>query len=109
MIVQSERNIDLLLGLLTYVGWYVFISILIGNPEVKYIRSQYQIRSCPFLAVLTQLALSLVFDLQLNKPILKEAQAIPCAKEQQWKSITPRTMEERRAVLGCFLISSMYA
>lgn len=48
--------------------------------------------------------MSLVFDLGLNKPP-KDAHVVfaLCPKPS-----TPRTMEERRAVLGCFLITAMY-
>jgi len=53
---------------------------------------------------------SLVFELGLNKPVPKDniSQALHCGKEKYSKPQTPRTMEERRAVLGCFLITSMY-
>ncbi|KAI9681082.1 MAG: hypothetical protein M1822_007156 [Bathelium mastoideum] len=90
VVVQSERNIDLLLGLLVFIGW-----------------AHYQTTSKPFLSVFTQLAMSLVFDLGLNKPIPKDMQIMPCVKEKYWKPSTSRTMEERRAVLGCFLITSI--
>ncbi len=52
--------------------------------------------------------MSLVFELQLNKPVPKDMEPLPCVRETRWKSPTPRTMEERRAVLGCFLVTSMY-
>lgn len=55
--------------------------------------------------------MALVFELGLNKPVPKEtpvAQVVPCLKEKFSKPLTPRTMEERRTVLGCFLITSMY-
>jgi hypothetical protein len=52
--------------------------------------------------------MSLVFDPELNKPVLKDTQVLRCVKEQYSKPLTPRTIEERRAVLGCFLVASMY-
>jgi hypothetical protein len=51
----------------------------------------------------------LVFELGLNKPVPKDTHEVPCLKEKYSMATTPRTMEERRAVLGCFLVSSMYA
>ncbi|KIM97022.1 hypothetical protein OIDMADRAFT_169794 [Oidiodendron maius Zn] len=89
MVVQSERNVDLLLGILTFASWV-----------------HYQFRAKPLLSVLIQLATSLVFDLGLNKPVSKETQVILCVNKCSVPS-TPRTMEERRAVLGCFLAASI--
>ncbi|KAJ5692059.1 hypothetical protein N7462_001482 [Penicillium macrosclerotiorum] len=83
MVVRSEKSLDLLLGLLAFVGW-----------------ANYQVHSKPFLAVFTQLAVSLVFDLGLNKPLPDEASMAFGPKQC-------RTMEERRAVLGCFLVTSV--
>lgn len=48
--------------------------------------------------------MSLVFDLGLNKPP-KDAHVVFSLCQ---KPSTPRTMEEGRAVLGIFLITSMY-
>ncbi len=65
-------------------------------------------QSKPSLSVFTQLATSLVFDLGLNKPLSKDPQLSLCISSYKYpKSPTVRTMEERRAVLGCFLITSM--
>ncbi|KGO65244.1 hypothetical protein PITC_072390 [Penicillium italicum] len=76
MVVNSEKNIDLLLGLLT------------------------------FIAVFAQLAISLVFDLGLNKPVPEET-SITSNLQKFPRPSAPRTMEERRAVLGCFLVTSI--
>jgi hypothetical protein len=65
----------------------------------------------PFLSVFTQLAQALVFDLGLNKPLPKDPDTMlnfnshGCPRPLL---STVRTMEERRAVLSCFLVSSMY-
>ncbi|KAL9094342.1 MAG: hypothetical protein Q9165_003483 [Trypethelium subeluteriae] len=90
VVIQSEKSIDLLLGLLVFMSW-----------------AHYQAHSKPFLAVFAQLAMSLVFELGLNKPVPGEAQVAPCVKEKYLKPPTPRTMEERRAVLGCFFVTSI--
>ncbi|KGO59266.1 Major facilitator superfamily domain, general substrate transporter [Penicillium expansum] len=58
------------------------------------------------LAVFTQLAISLVFDLGLNKPVPEETSRTSNLHKVSRPS-TPRTMEERRAVLGCFLVTSI--
>lgn len=89
MVVQSVRNVDLLLGLLTFLGW-----------------ANYHISTGPFLALFAQLTISLVFDLGLNKPVPKDILPGPCEDKYPRRS-TPRTMEERRAVLGCFLVTSI--
>lgn len=67
----------------------------------------HQFHAKPFLSVFTHLATSLVFDLGLNKPV----QVTPSTfnLHQSLRPSTPRTMEERRAALGCYLITSMYA
>ena len=60
------------------------------------------------LSIFTQLATSIVFELALNKPLPKETKALFCISTQKYpRPPTVRTMEERRAVLGCFLITSM--
>ncbi|KAI4285157.1 MAG: hypothetical protein L6R35_004723 [Caloplaca aegaea] len=63
----------------------------------------------PSLSVFTQLAVSLVYDLGLNRPVPRDNPLVAlCIQSHNTPMIpTPRTMEERRAVLGCFLITSM--
>ncbi|RDW65074.1 hypothetical protein BP6252_10725 [Coleophoma cylindrospora] len=90
IVVNSEKNIDLLLGLLVFIGW-----------------AHCQLQSKPFLTVFTQLAMSVVFELGLNNPVPKDPQIMPYMKEKCRKPLSPRTIEERRAVLGCFLVSSI--
>lgn len=62
----------------------------------------------------TQLAMALVANLGLNKPPLKEPVQMMLNLDARGCPIKPfvpstRTLEERRAVLGCFLLSSVYA
>ncbi|KAJ5995144.1 hypothetical protein N7481_002121 [Penicillium waksmanii] len=88
MLLESEKSIDLLLGLLTFLGW--------GN---------YHFHGKPFLSVFTHLATSLVFELGLQKPVqapppIFNLNACPIASGH-------RTMEEHRAALGYFLIISV--
>ncbi|KAF2807184.1 uncharacterized protein BDZ99DRAFT_500451 [Mytilinidion resinicola] len=90
MVVQLNRNMDLLLGILTFIGW-----------------ATIQTHNKPFLSVFTQLAISLVSELGLAKPIPKNSQMGLCGMPKLSRATTPRTMEERRAVLGCFLSTSI--
>lgn len=66
----------------------------------------HQFHPKPFLSVFTHLATSLVFDLGLNNPV----QVTPSTfnLHQCPRPSTLRTMEERRAALGCYLMTSMY-
>ncbi|KAI0843906.1 hypothetical protein F5Y00DRAFT_249993 [Daldinia vernicosa] len=90
MIIRSVKSMDLLLGLLAFIGW-----------------ATYQVQREPFLSLFTQLAVSLVFDLGLTKPVLKDPDSTLCWNRKYSRPATPRTMEERRAVLSCFLITSI--
>lgn len=55
----------------------------------------------------TQLAISLVFDLNLNKSIGGTGSTLYMTVYNCKEPSVGRTMEERRAVLGTFLLSSM--
>lgn len=60
-----------------------------------------------------QLGIALMGNLGLNKPPLKEPTQMVLNLDGRGcptKPFSPsiRTMEERRAVLGCFLLSSLY-
>lgn len=61
------------------------------------------------LTVLSQFVASLVFDLGLNKPVATEPTQLACIPPPPLKPPPrpPRTMEERRAVLGTFVLVSM--
>ncbi len=59
----------------------------------------------PFLTLFTQLAVSLVFDLGLNKAP-KELKTIPKYQFSDFETSSTRTSEELRAVLGCYLMSA---
>ncbi|KIW35297.1 uncharacterized protein PV07_02000 [Cladophialophora immunda] len=90
VVVQLNRNMDLLLGILAFIGW-----------------ATVQIHDKPFLSVFTQLAISLVSELGLARPVPKDSQMGLCGMPKLSRPTTPRTMEERRAVLGCFLSTSI--
>lgn len=50
----------------------------------------------------------MVLELSLNKPKPKGDQLILCTHSQTYYKPPPRSMEERRVLLGCFLVTSMY-
>lgn len=90
---EPTINIDLLLGLLIFLAWG-HNQLLNSNPAQ--------------LARFTQLATTLVFDLRLNKPPSEESNMLPISQCAFTPKGQPRSLEEKRAVLGCFVLSSMY-
>lgn len=65
------------------------------------------------LSRLTQFAMSVVYDLSLNKPLNNEAHMLPKLASssheisEKRRAETGRTLEHRRSVLACFVLSSM--
>ncbi|KAG9229196.1 hypothetical protein BJ875DRAFT_475560 [Amylocarpus encephaloides] len=93
MLLELEIDVDLLLGLLVFLAW-----------------TNCQIQGKQALSIFTQMAVSLVHDLGLNKSVengYAEVFNLYSFGYQEPSKYTARTMEERRAVLGCFLVSSM--
>uniref|UniRef100_A0A0B7KQ49 Transcription factor domain-containing protein n=1 Tax=Bionectria ochroleuca TaxID=29856 RepID=A0A0B7KQ49_BIOOC len=92
--VDSERSMDLLLGIIAYLAWITD-----------------RIRDRKFLGVCSGVAASLVFDLRLDRVVAQEnpyketdiGRAYTYPIPQQVPSLG-RTNEERRAVLACFCI-----
>lgn len=91
LVVRHEKSIDLLLGLIAYLAWYHNQKL----PDNK-----------PSIAVILQLAHSLVYDMGLNKPAANNVQKWLCVESIKQPEPKPRDMEERRAVLAFFFISS---
>ncbi|KAI1775072.1 hypothetical protein F4818DRAFT_452007 [Hypoxylon cercidicola] len=92
--VEREKSLDLLLGLLTLVGW-----------------SHLQRRDRPFWTLFSQLIVTLVCDLGLHRP-LPDGPSIFCAASKDsdprmTSFFRRRTHEEQRAVLGAFVVTSM--
>lgn len=60
------------------------------------------------LTIFSQLAVSLVYDLGLNKPVAPEPSQLSCIPPPHLRppQREPRTNEERRAVLGTYLMVS---
>ncbi|THC95969.1 hypothetical protein EYZ11_004566 [Aspergillus tanneri] len=111
MLLANERSLDLLLGLLVYLG--------MANPSMQNYKS--------YFSLFSQLAQALVFDLGLNKSITADQNQRPVDPGQIHLSgfkcpmqicgffvslglkspgARVRTMEERRAVLGCYYVTS---
>lgn len=92
VIVEGMRNLDLLLGALVFAAW-----------------GYYCIYKKNIITADIQLALSIAYDLGLTKPahtepVMLNYNAQGCPKGP---SNTTRTLEERRAIIGLFLISSV--
>ncbi|OJJ50287.1 hypothetical protein ASPZODRAFT_2117511 [Penicilliopsis zonata CBS 506.65] len=81
---STVDRLDLLLGILVYLSWL-----------------QYQVDQSRVFAM-THLAIGLVFELGLNRPLTNRV----CQYDCQHSSPPTRTMEERRTVVGCFLLTS---
>lgn len=93
--VQHERGLDLLLGVLTFMGW-----------------ANYHMGHQPFLSMYSHLLIGLVQDLGIDKAPSRgdEQHPMACLKfhglivKQHTSAV--RTMEERRAALAAYLITS---
>lgn len=92
MMLELQSNIDLLLGLLAYIGW-----------------ANCQSQKTTSLSLFTQMAVSLVFSLGINKSQLENSKTIfnnslhSCSELSEH---SPQALEESRAVLACFLVTS---
>ncbi|KAF7131368.1 hypothetical protein CNMCM5793_004539 [Aspergillus hiratsukae] len=95
LLVDCQKNLDLLQGLLVYLGWITFHC----QPN------KYSL--CTYI----QLAISVVFDLGLHKSPPDESHHAHCGgsgpmQNLKFPASKTRTMNERRAVLSCFVLSS---
>lgn len=97
MILEDKPSIDLLLALLTFVAWSV---------------DQF-INKTANLSRFMQLAMSVVFDLCLNKPAPYEGLKPMFSLSRGYKGHDVNeedmiSLDTPRAVLGCFVLSSVY-
>ncbi|KJR83713.1 uncharacterized protein SPSK_00084 [Sporothrix schenckii 1099-18] len=101
VVSRGERSMDILLGMLTFVSW-VHLS-----TRDRFHRN--------FATVVAQLSVCVAWDLGLTMPPLLEPAAtagerfvpvvqIPGLPASMWKA--QRSMEERRAVLGVYLVTA---
>jgi hypothetical protein len=97
ILVDGIKSLDLLLGILVFCGW-----------------CQYYIYRKPVVTQFIQLGMSLAYDLGLTKlnsephRTMLDLSSQGCPKPLNRPSNVPKTIEERRAVVGLFLVSSMY-
>lgn len=96
MLLEAAKSLDLFLGILVFAGW---CHLYICNG--------------PIISTIIHLAMSLACDLSLTKPLPSESSLIMLNYTTQGcpKPITgvipTRTMEERRAIVGLYLVSSV--
>ncbi|RAK73383.1 Zn(II)2Cys6 transcription factor domain-containing protein, partial [Aspergillus fijiensis CBS 313.89] len=89
------RDLDLLLGILIFIAW-----------------SSQQVFRKLNLIMFSQLAIAVVYDLSLDKPSSLENSLLLCLHSSVDDGPPPlpvRSKEERRAVLGCYLLTSSIA
>ncbi|KAJ5651570.1 uncharacterized protein N7484_005293 [Penicillium longicatenatum] len=97
-LLEVQSNIDLLLGLLTYITWST--DAFLGRADL--------------LSRLMMLAISLVYDLRLFKPSSTDVEVMMMITQgraddnnQSPADETPyELLERQRAVLACFILSS---
>ncbi|KAF7542206.1 hypothetical protein G7Z17_g11789 [Cylindrodendrum hubeiense] len=92
VIINHERTMDILLGLITYLAWATMTS----GPGTR-----------PFIITYAQLAIAVVYDLSLTRAPIEEQYFTVCFKVWGGRPPAPRlrSMEERRAVLALCMTS----
>lgn len=100
IVVGCEKSLDLLLGIICYLGWF-----------------QFHKKDKTYLVMWTQIAVSMMFELGLNKQPLphREIQDNGGQFSSTISHFPPhmppyrqRTLEDRRTLIAVWLISSMY-
>ncbi|KAL4860534.1 hypothetical protein BDV12DRAFT_191654 [Aspergillus spectabilis] len=88
---STNTNIDILHGLLIYLGW-----------------SNQHVHNKANIHVFSQLAQAGVYELGLHNPSSKPKMMALCVHTEEDKMAVPagQTLEERRAILACFFIAS---
>ncbi|KAI1411838.1 hypothetical protein F5Y13DRAFT_164459 [Hypoxylon sp. FL1857] len=94
MLVDLDRNIDLLLGLLAYLGW-----------------GMHHFNGKPYILAYINMASTIISDLRLDKPpqdnLFRELHCFkPSYPYPKLPLSTNRTNEERRATLASFVLCS---
>ena len=95
VVVRHEPSIDILQGVIAFLGWATMNS----GPGWK-----------PFLILFSQLAKSVTYELGLTRSPAEEQYFAVCFKPWGGRhpQPKPRTLEERRALLSLWHITSMY-
>ncbi|QDS74137.1 hypothetical protein FKW77_001111 [Venturia effusa] len=99
MLIEGTKSRDMLMGTLVFAAW-----------------GHYFVTSKPISQPVMMLAMSLAYDLGLNRPIPSDPVTVMlnfnsqgCPKPVFAGQSSFRTIQERRTILGLFLISSVYA
>jgi hypothetical protein len=103
-LIEAQSSIDLLLGILTYIAWST--DAFLGRANL--------------LSRMMMLAISLVYDLRFFKPSTPDVQLIVRLTQGYSESehlkgdasgggTLQSFLEQQRAVLACFVLSSKYA
>ncbi|KAH6667913.1 hypothetical protein B0J14DRAFT_489034 [Halenospora varia] len=95
LLMKEEASLDLLQGTLVYLGW-----------------AHTHLHHTSRLSVVAQLAISIVFELGLNKPLSSSKLVMRTLNSHGApmygpSNPAPRTIEERRAVVSLFFITSL--
>ncbi|KAL2192281.1 hypothetical protein P885DRAFT_24682, partial [Corynascus similis CBS 632.67] len=93
MIVENQKSMDLLLGLLVFLGWYS-----------AHLHASWRLH----LTLMGSLAMSLVYDLCLDKSPTPPSFRLLCAPKPT-AALEERTVEMRRASLACFYLTANIA
>jgi hypothetical protein len=114
----GEKNLDMLLGILVHIAWYVnyvsscyFFTSICAKIINSIRRCHFHIHVMPRLTNLLHEALAMLFDLGLNKAPSRNPRALVLEGRFGGRCgiihpTTVRTLEERRAALGCFFLVS---
>ncbi|KAK8041167.1 hypothetical protein PG994_014174 [Apiospora phragmitis] len=105
-IVDCDRDLDMLQGLLVFLGWCAYFSY--GKPFLcSAMADRYS------HAAMCNMAISVAFDLRITRPAREDMIAHPymnCFTAYTWRNgpkglnIPPPSNETRRALLACFII-----
>jgi len=123
MLLMGEKSLDLLQGLLVLIAWYGFslcqsalgyVLKVMNNNNTQ--SGRYHCSSHlhkPQLMNLVHLAMALLVDLGLNRtPHMSDQVRMSSDTDQllygKMVASGPQTNEERRALLGCFHLTSTY-
>lgn len=99
-LMDLQSNMDLLLGILTYLTWST--DVFLGRADL--------------VSRLTMLAISLVYDLRLFKPLQPDVQLTMTITQgtpygtgnNPGEGTLQSSIEGQRALLACFILSSKY-
>jgi hypothetical protein len=119
IMIDNERSLDLLNGILVYLAWWVYVShstLLPRQLIISHCRYQfYYIPKKEQLNQLLHIAIGMVVDMGLNlRPAEAMSRKVGLRLTHYRKFSTPSAnhdeffcREARRAYLGCFYLSSM--